>query len=103
MARRASALLGLHAWRRWAGKLLTTEEKISSDMPLPMPRWVMSSPSHMSRAVPAVRVITTTITRKGVKLGSTSRPVVLPPPPKQAAAAVVEEERQAGGLQQGDA
>ena len=46
-----------------AGSWLTTEAKISSDMPLPMPRWVMSSPIHMMRAVPAVRLITTISTR----------------------------------------
>ena len=44
------------------GKLATTWVKISSDMPLPMPRSVMSSPSHMITAVPAVMV--TTMTRK---------------------------------------
>ena len=27
-------------------------------MPLPMPRWVISSPSHMTSAVPAVHVRT---------------------------------------------
>ena len=32
--------------------------KISSDMPLPMPRSVICSPSHMMNAVPAVSVIT---------------------------------------------
>ena len=32
------------------------EAKIRIDMPLPMPRWVMSSPSHMTMAVPAVSV-----------------------------------------------
>ena len=32
--------------------------KISSDMPLPMPRSVICSPSHMMKAVPAVRVST---------------------------------------------
>ena len=32
--------------------------KISSDMPLPMPRSVMSSPIHMMRPVPAVMVMT---------------------------------------------
>jgi hypothetical protein len=26
-----------------------------SEMPLPMPRWVICSPSHMSSMVPAVR------------------------------------------------
>src|SRR5262245_47327940 len=41
-----------------AGNVDTTDEKIRIDMPLPMPRWVMSSPSHMTIAVPAVHVIT---------------------------------------------
>ena len=36
------------------GKLAQMEVKISSDMPLPTPRSVMSSPSHMTRPVPAV-------------------------------------------------
>ena len=34
-----------------------------SDMPLPMPRWVMSSPIHISSAVPAVSVSTISSTR----------------------------------------
>ena len=38
------------------GNWATMEVKISSDMPLPMPRSVMSSPSHMMRPVPAVMV-----------------------------------------------
>ena len=33
------------------------EVKISRDMPLPIPRSVMSSPSHMMRPVPAVMVM----------------------------------------------
>ena len=70
----------------WNGSVLTTEEKISSDMPLPMPRWVMSSPIHMRRAVPAVRVRTTSSTRGNVKSGSrtmfgTLRPKNDRPPP----------------------
>ena len=32
--------------------------KMSSDMPLPMPRSVICSPSHMMKAVPVVRVMT---------------------------------------------
>ena len=32
--------------------------KMMSDMPLPMPRWVMSSPIHMMKAVPATSVNT---------------------------------------------
>ena len=38
------------SWAPAAGNELTTEAKISSDMPLPMPRWLMSSPIHMSSA-----------------------------------------------------
>ena len=32
--------------------------KISSEMPLPMPRWLISSPMNISSVVPAVSVIT---------------------------------------------
>ena len=39
------------------GNWATMEVKMSSDMPLPMPRSVMSSPSHMMRPVPAVMVM----------------------------------------------
>ncbi len=39
-----------------AGIPATTLAKMMIDIPLPMPRWVMSSPSHMTKAVPAVRV-----------------------------------------------
>ena len=34
----------------------TTEAKMIIDMPLPMPRWLISSPIHISTAVPATRV-----------------------------------------------
>ena len=40
----------------WNGRRDTIDVKISSDMPLPIPRWVISSPSHMTSAVPAVQV-----------------------------------------------
>ncbi len=40
------------------GKLAAIWVKISSDMPLPMPLSVTSSPSHMTRPVPAVIVAT---------------------------------------------
>ncbi len=36
------------------GRRETIEAKIISEMPLPMPRWVISSPIHISRTVPAV-------------------------------------------------
>ena len=67
----------------WEGMLDTTLEKISSDMPLPMPRWVISSPIHMRSAVPAVSTITTSSTLGAVKSGRTSTPVGLPPPPNR--------------------
>ena len=35
----------------------TIEAKIISEMPLPMPRWVISSPNHISSTQPAVSVI----------------------------------------------
>ena len=41
-----------------AGNLQTIPAKIINDIPLPMPRSVICSPSHMIKAVPAVRVIT---------------------------------------------
>jgi hypothetical protein len=37
----------------------TIEAKIISEMPLPMPRWVISSPIHISSTQPAVRQSTT--------------------------------------------
>ena len=55
---------------RLAGKVATTWVKIRIDMPLPMPRSVISSPSHMITAVPAVIVIT--MTRNVVVLSSCS-------------------------------
>ncbi len=65
----------------------TTLAKMSSDMPLPMPRWVIVSPIHINSAVPAVSTSTTSSTRGGVKGCSTSMLVGLlappssPPPP----------------------
>ena len=61
----------------------TTEQKMISDMPLPMPRLVMSSPIHIRRAVPAVREVT--MSRTLVGLHTVTRlmldPPVSPPPP----------------------
>jgi hypothetical protein len=41
-------------------------------MPLPMPRSVMRSPSHMMKAVPAVRVITVMMVNQTLSLGTTT-------------------------------
>jgi hypothetical protein len=40
------------------GRPATIEAKIISEIPLPIPRWVISSPIHISRVQPAVRQIT---------------------------------------------
>ena len=62
--------------------VLTTEAKMSSDIPLPMPRWVMSSPIHINSAVPVTRVSTINRTRGAVKSGiSVTLELVSPPPP----------------------
>ena len=43
--------------------------KISTDMPWPTPLWVISSASHITTTVPAVKVITMSRTRGTVKSG----------------------------------
>ena len=40
------------------GKLTTMPAKMMSEMPLPMPRSEICSPSHMTKTVPVVRVRT---------------------------------------------
>ena len=47
-------------------------------MPLPIPRWVISSPIHMSSTVPAVRHTTMRKTRPKVKFLTTSWPASWP-------------------------
>ena len=48
------------------------EVKMRIDMPLPMPRSVISSPIHMMAAVPAVIVRTSTIRVKALVSGMTA-------------------------------
>ncbi len=48
--------------------------KISSEIPLPIPRWVISSPIHISRTVPAVSEITIRNTLARLKFGITLTP-----------------------------
>ena len=45
--------------------------KMISEMPLPMPRSVIRSPSHMMKAVPAVSVITVMKVNHTPSLGTT--------------------------------
>ena len=54
-----------------AGIRAAIEEKISSDMPLPIPRSVTCSPSHMMTAVPAVIVTTMIESVKMLESGMT--------------------------------
>ena len=51
-------------------------KKMISDMPLPTPRWVMSSPIHMMNAVPAtsVNTITMLVTQFGTSLSGNCTP-----------------------------
>ena len=54
MSERARALLLAGSPLPSLGSVETIDAKIRIDIPFPMPRCVMSSPSHMMRAVPAV-------------------------------------------------
>ena len=54
----------------WEGNVAMIEVKISNDMPLPIPRSVISSASHMITAVPAVIVRTMIPSTKGESLGT---------------------------------
>ena len=49
--------------RSRSGSPAAIEAKIISEIPLPIPRWVISSPSHISSVQPAVSEITTRNTR----------------------------------------
>ena len=100
----ASATKGIITTKTWsglvhqawmpAGRPETIEAKIISEMPLPMPRWVISSPSHISSVQPAVRQITISRT-----LGPVRVPMTLLPAGRGAEGA--EEEDVAEGLGEG--
>ena len=66
------AALAVRSRAPWHGRRDTTDAKIRIDMPLPMPRWVMSSPSHITSAVPAVHVRTISAAWPAVKSGMRS-------------------------------
>ena len=53
-------------WPKMKGNWLRIEAKMMSDIPLPIPRWVINSPSHITKAVPAVIVRTIRATRPGL-------------------------------------
>jgi hypothetical protein len=60
------------------GRPATIDAKIISEMPLPMPRWVISSPIHMTRIEPAVRQSTTRMTVPALKDSNTGWPPAEP-------------------------
>ena len=60
-----------------AGNVEITEVKMRIDIPLPMPRSVMSSPSHMMTAVPAV-IVMTMMSRVVILSLTSSEPLQLP-------------------------
>ena len=82
------------------GRPDTTEQKMMSDMPLPMPRLVMSSPIHINSAEPAVKVVTIRMTRCGAEVGHQVEVGLTAGEPT---ATVVEEEDEAGRLEDRDA
>ena len=62
-----------HEWIPF-GIRATMLAKIISEIPLPMPRWVISSPIHISSTVPAVSEITIRNTFARLKFGITLTP-----------------------------
>ncbi len=60
------------------GSEATIEAKIISEMPLPIPRWVISSPIHIKRVQPAVRQITIMNVFVKVRVPTTLVPASLP-------------------------
>ncbi len=55
------------------GRLATMPEKMMSEVPLPTPRAVICSPSHIRKMVPPVKV-TTVVTRKKMPAFITAEP-----------------------------
>ena len=71
--------------------------KISSEMPLPIPRWVISSPIHISSTLPAVSEITIRNTLASVKFGISVTPGLLSRSSEQEHVADRLREREADG------
>ena len=80
----ASAMNGIITTKTWSGLVHhawmplgirdAIEAKIISEIPFPIPRWVISSPSHISSVVPAVSAITIRNTFGAVRLPTTLVP-----------------------------
>ena len=101
----ARAMKGIITTKTWSGLFhhaviplgspATIEAKIISEIPLPIPRWVISSPIHISSVQPAVRQITIRNT-----LATVSSPTTLVP---ACVAGSAEEEDVAERLPEGEA
>jgi hypothetical protein len=84
----ARARNGMITWNTWSGLChhaatplgmpAAIEAKIISEIPLPIPRWVISSPSHISSTVPAVSEITIMKTVGPLKFSTTGLPALWP-------------------------
>ncbi len=83
----APVLPSSRVWANAAGMPATMPAKMIREMPLPMPRWVICSPSHIRNIVPPTRV--TVVTPRKNRPGSItgempppvamfSRPVAMP-------------------------
>ena len=78
----STAMIGIMTLKTWSGFVhhadmpcgmrAAIDAKIISEMPLPMPRWVISSPSHMISTVPAVSETTITKTEPKPKFRTMS-------------------------------
>ena len=56
-----------------SGRLVRIEAKIRIEIPLPIPRFVICSPSHISRTVPVVSVTTISVIRPGFAWSASCR------------------------------
>ena len=73
-------------WARALGRLATMPEKMISEVPLPTPRAVICSPSHIRNIVPPTRVMTVVKRKKKPALSTAapdaplmpSRPTAMP-------------------------
>ena len=64
-----------HAWINAAGRRATMPMVMMSEMPLPMPRSVIWSPSHMSSIVPASMLMTVIASKPKPRLLTRSIPI----------------------------
>ena len=78
----APVRLSSRVWTIVAGRLATMPAKMISEMPLPTPREVICSPSHIRNMVPPTSVMTVEMRKNQPGLSTTpwlpSRPMAMP-------------------------